>query len=65
MSTDNQTEGVVYNENSKGPRTEPWRMPNRSLQTSDYVEATKRSGMIYGVEGTRQVEQHQDSGFTS
>ena len=31
MSTDNQTERVVYNENSKVPRTEPWGTPNRSL----------------------------------
>ena len=38
MFTDNQTEGVVYNENNKGPRTEPWGMPNRNLQTSDKVE---------------------------
>ena len=38
MSTDNRTKGVVYNENSKGPRTEPWGMPNRSLQTSDKVD---------------------------
>ena len=38
MLTDNQTEGMVYNENSKGPRTEPWGMPNRSLQKSDKVE---------------------------
>ena len=38
MFTDNGTEGVVYNENNKGPRTEPWGTPNRSLQTSDKVE---------------------------
>ena len=38
MFPDNQTEGVVYNENNKGPRTEPWGTPNRSLQTSDKVE---------------------------
>ena len=30
--------GVVYNENNKVPRTEPWGTPNRSLQTSDKVE---------------------------
>ena len=30
--------GSVYNDNNKGPRTEPWGMPNRSLQTSDKVE---------------------------
>ena len=30
--------GVVYNENNKGPRTEPWEMPNNSLQRSDKVE---------------------------
>ena len=35
--TNNQTEGVVYNENNKGPTTEIWGMPN-SLQTSDKVE---------------------------
>ena len=38
MFTDKQTEGVVYNENNKGPKTEPWGTPNRSLQTSDKVE---------------------------
>ena len=38
MFTDNQTEGVVYNEKNKGPRTEPWGTPTRSLQTSDKVE---------------------------
>ena len=38
MFTDNQAEGVVYNENNKGPRTEPWGTLNRSLQTSDTVE---------------------------
>ena len=37
MFTDNQTDGVVYNENKRS-RTEPWGMPNRSLQTSDKVE---------------------------
>ena len=30
--------GMVYNKNSKGPRTEPCGMPNRNLQTSDKVE---------------------------
>ena len=29
---------VVYNENNKGPRTEPWGIPNKSLQRSDKVE---------------------------
>ena len=33
-----QTEGVVYNENNKGTRTEPWGTPNRSLQTYDKME---------------------------
>ena len=28
----------MYNENSKGDGTEPWGMPNRSLQTFDKVE---------------------------
>ena len=28
----------MYNENNKGPRTEPWGTPNRSFQTSDKVE---------------------------
>ena len=75
---------MVYNENNKGPRTEPWVRPNRSLQTSDNVEpiffglipvrkvgseplqnrvsypklnteATGKSGIIYGIEGNRQV----------
>ena len=45
MSTDNQTGGGgggggggVNIENSKGPRTEPWGMPDKSLQTSDKVD---------------------------
>ena len=41
MFTDNQTGGgggVVYKENSKGHRTEPWGTPRRSWQTSDKVE---------------------------
>ena len=38
MFTDNQAEGVVYNERNKGPRTEPWGMLNGSLQTFYKVE---------------------------
>ena len=30
---------VVYNENNKGPMTEPWGTPSRSLQRSERVEA--------------------------
>ena len=29
--------GRVYNENNKGPKTEPWGTPNRSLQSSERV----------------------------
>ena len=37
MFTDNQTEGVVYNENNKGPRIEPRGMPNRSLHRTNFL----------------------------
>ena len=36
--TNNQTKGVVYRENNKGPKREPWGTPNRSLQRPEGVE---------------------------
>ena len=38
MFTNTKLRRAVYNENNKGPKTEPWGTPNRSLQRSERVE---------------------------